>query len=101
MKRRKRIYLYMTGVLLLIYIGLVTLLYFSEYTDSGASIRTFGDAVWYSLVTLATVGYGDLTPVTTPGHALGVVSLFLSAGMIVTLFGAVVSFVSSEGLRNQ
>ena len=98
MKRRKKIYLYMTALLLFIYIVLVMLLYFSEYSDSSATIRTFSDAFWYSLVTLTTVGYGDLTPVTPLGHGVGVVFLFLSAGMMMTLFGAVISFVTSEGL---
>ncbi len=98
MKRRSKIYLYMTVGLILIYIGLVALLYLSEYADSNATIRTLGDAFWYSLVTLTTVGYGDLTPVTPLGHAVGIVFLLLSAGIIMTLFGAVISFVTSEGL---
>ena len=98
MKRRKRIYLYMTLVLLFLYIGLVLLLYSFEYHSSSATIRTLTDAFWYSLVTLTTVGYGDLTPVTPLGHAVGVVFLLMSAGLLVTLFGAVVSFVTSEGL---
>ena len=88
----------MTVGLILIYIGLVALLYLSEYADSNATIRTLGDAFWYSLVTLTTVGYGDLTPVTPLGHAVGIVFLLLSAGIIMTLFGAVISFVTSEGL---
>ena len=71
MKRRKKIYLYMTLVLMLIYMGLLALLYFSECRSQDATIRTFGDALWYSLVTLTTVGYGDLTPVTPLGHAVG------------------------------
>ncbi len=98
MKRRKKIYLYMTITLMLIYIGLLTLLYFSECGDKNATIRTFGDALWYSLVTLTTVGYGDLTPVTPLGHAVGAVFLLMSAGMLVTLLGAIISFVTSEGL---
>ena len=98
MKRRNKIYLYMTIILMAVYVGLVTLLYFSECTDSSATIRTFGDAFWYSLVTLTTVGYGDLTPVTPLGHTVGVVFLLLSAGILMTLFGAVISFVTSEGL---
>ena len=73
-------------------------MYLSEYADSNATIRTLGDAFWYSLVTLTTVGYGDLTPVTPLGHAVGIVFLLLSAGIIMTLFGAVISFVTSEGL---
>ena len=98
MKRRNKIYLYMTMFFLCLYIGLLALLYFSEYTDSDATIRTFSDAFWYSLVTMTTVGYGDVTPVTPMGHAVGVVFLLFSAGMIVTLMGAVLSFVTSEGL---
>lgn len=98
MKRRKRTYLYVTIALLIVYMGLLTLLYFSEYNAGNASIRTFGDAFWYSLVTLITVGYGDLTPVTPLGHVVGIVFLLLSAGIMVTLFGDIVSFAASEGL---
>lgn len=98
MKRRKKIYLYITMALLAVYIGLLTVLYLSEYAKGGATIRSFGDAFWYSLVTITTVGYGDLIPVTPLGHAVGAVFLLLSAGITITLFGAVISFVTSEGL---
>ena len=98
MKRRNKIYLYITVLLLLVYIGLLAVLCLSEYTDTDATIRSFGDAFWYSLVTFTTVGYGDLTPVTPVGHAVGVIFLLLSAGIMMTLFGAAISFVTSEGL---
>lgn len=98
MKRRNKTYLYMTIVLIMIYISLLSLLCFSERTAGNATIHTFGDALWYSLVTLTTVGYGDLTPVTPLGHAVGIIFLLLSAGIMITLFGAVISFIASEGL---
>ena len=98
MKRRNKIYLHMSVILLIIYIGLLTILCLSEHTDSQATIRSFSDAFWYSLVTLTTVGYGDLIPVTPLGQAVGVVFLLLSAGIMMTLFGAVISFITSEGL---
>lgn len=98
MKTRKRIYLSLILTTVLVYLGLLILLYCSESTSNNAVIRTFGDAFWYSLVTLSTVGYGDLVPVTPMGHLVGAVFLFLSAGIMVTLFGAVVSFLTSEGL---
>lgn len=98
MKRKHKIYLGMTIFLLTIYIGLLAILCLSEYSDSTATIRSFGDAFWYSIVTLTTVGYGDLTPVTPLGQAVGIIFLLMSAGIMMTLFGAAVSFVTSEGL---
>ena len=97
MKRRNKISLYITLFFIVLYIALLTILYVSEYQDSASSIRSFSDAFWYSLVTLTTVGYGDLIPVTPLGHAVGIVFLLLSAGIMMTLFGAVLSFVTSEG----
>ena len=88
----------MTMSFIVIYLGLLMILCLSEYTDSRATIRSFSDAVWFSLVTLTTVGYGDVMPVTPLGYAVGVVFLLLSAGILMTLFGAAISFVTSEGL---
>lgn len=98
MKPRKKIYLYLILAVACIYLVLLTILYCSESANSDAVIHTFGDAFWYSLVTLTTVGYGDLVPVTPLGHAVGMVFLLLSAGIMVTLFGAVISFITSEGM---
>ena len=58
MKRKHKIYLRRTILLLIIYIGLLIILCISEYNDSTATIHSFRDAFWYSLVTLTTVGYG-------------------------------------------
>ena len=65
------------------YTALLLILYCSESAHDGAVIHTFGDAVWYSLVTLTSVGYGDLVPVTPLGHAVGIVFLFLATGTYV------------------
>lgn len=98
MKARRKFYLYFIFIIALVYVSLLTVLYCSESANSDAMIRTFGDAFWYSLVTLTTVGYGDLVPVTPLGHTVGMIFLLLSAGIMVTLLGAVVSFIASEGL---
>ncbi len=95
---KKNIYICLITIIMLTYICLVALLYCSESSDSNATIQTFGDALWYSLVTLTTVGYGDLIPVTPLGHMVGLIFLLSSAGIMVTLLGGVVSFVTNEGL---
>ncbi|MFH0516964.1 potassium channel family protein [Streptomyces sp. M41] len=57
----------------------------------GATMRTFGDAVWWAASTLSTVGYGDITPVTTGGRAI---AMGMMAGGLA-LLGAVTGSFSS------
>ncbi|HEY9328720.1 MAG TPA: potassium channel family protein [Streptomyces sp.] len=65
--------------------------YDQEHDAPGASIRTFGDAVWWACATLTTVGYGDAVPVTPWGR---VVAAFLMACGLA-LLGAVTGSFSS------
>ena len=64
------------------YLVLLTILVLSENNVEGASITTFFDAVWYSIVTLSTVGYGDYYPVSRVGKAVGLVFVFSSLGVL-------------------
>ncbi len=41
---------------------------FYERDSAGANITSLGDAAWWAIVTVTTVGYGDLYPVTAPGQ---------------------------------
>lgn len=62
-----------------------------EGKAEGANIKTAEDAVWWSLVTITTVGYGDRFPVTTEGRLLAVVLMFAGVG----LFGTFSAFLAS------
>ena len=55
----------------------------SGYADS--PIRSVGDAAWYSLVTLTTVGYGDKYPVSVAGKTIGALFLLGSLGVLGVL----------------
>jgi voltage-gated potassium channel len=65
--------------------------YAAERGAPGATIRTFGDAMWWTCETLTTVGYGDVVPVTPKGR---VVAAGMMAGGLA-LLGAVTGSFSS------
>ncbi|MFF0055462.1 potassium channel family protein [Streptomyces microflavus] len=65
--------------------------YHLEHRAPDASIRTFGDAVWWACATLTTVGYGDATPVTFWGRT--VAAGLMACGL--ALLGAVTGSFSS------
>lgn len=52
-----------------------------------ANIRTPSDALWYTFVTITTVGYGDHYPVTHEGQLIGVVIMTAGVGLFGTLTG--------------
>jgi len=56
-----------------------------------SNIKTAGDAIWWSFVTITTVGYGDKFPVTGEGR---VIAAFLMVTG-VTLFGTFTGFIAA------
>ena len=62
-----------------------------EVSAPGANITTGGDALWWAVVTITTVGYGDKFPVTMLGRFTGVVVMFAGVGII----GALASILAS------
>ncbi len=57
----------------------------------GANIRTAEDAVWWSVTTVTTVGYGDRYPVTPAGRMIAGVLMFAGVGLFGALSGLVAS----------
>lgn len=64
------------------YCLLIALLLLAESGADGASIRTLPDALWYSVTTLTTVGYGDFYPVTGLGRVIGMLFQLMSLGVL-------------------
>lgn len=60
--------------------------------EKGLTVETFGDSLWWSLVTITTVGYGDIAPVTTRGRFLAALLMFVGIGFISFLTGTIATF---------
>lgn len=71
------------------YLILVFLIYLAESGHEDSNIKTFFDTIWYSLVTLTTVGYGDFFPKTVLGKLLGFLFLIGSLGILGILIGRI------------
>ncbi|WP_345802377.1 ion channel [Microbacterium sp. AZCO] len=56
-----------------------------------STITTFGDAIWWAFVTMTTVGYGDVTPVSAAGRAIAV-GLMIGG---IALLGVVTATIAS------
>ena len=63
-----------------------------EEGEQGVNITTAEDALWWSVVTITTVGYGDRFPVTTEGRLLGVILMFTGVGLFGTLSGFIAAW---------
>lgn len=80
----------LTSILLVIFSSLGILI--CEQPDSQANIKSADDAVWWSVTTLTTVGYGDKYPVTAEGRLLAMVVMVSGMGLFGGLSGLAASF---------
>jgi hypothetical protein len=58
-------------IVLIIFFGGIGV-YLAEHKHQGANITNLGDAFWWAIETVTTVGYGDYTPITLVGRAIGI-----------------------------
>lgn len=77
--------LLLMGILVLEF-GSLVMLRFEQYAD-GANITSASDALWYTMVTISTVGYGDQYPVTEAGRITGTVIIVIGVGIFGTFTG--------------
>lgn len=65
----------------------------AERYSVGADILTFGDALWWACVTITTVGYGDLTPVTFEGRCIAVAMMVCGIALLGTVTATIASWL--------
>jgi voltage-gated potassium channel len=68
-----------------------------EAPVAGSNIKTGSDAVWYVIVTIATVGYGDKYPVSNAGRVMGVILMVVG----VSVFSVLTSYIATRFLARR
>lgn len=82
-----------SALLILLLMGILVLEFGSlamvgiEGGQPGANITTASDGLWFTIVTISTVGYGDLYPVTNPGRLMGSLIIVVGVGIFGTFTG--------------
>ncbi|KRB38424.1 ion transporter [Microbacterium sp. Root180] len=77
--------LLLMGILVLEF-GSLAILRIEQYAP-GANITSASDALWYVIVTISTVGYGDQYPVTDRGRLVGTIVIVVGVGIFGTFTG--------------
>jgi voltage-gated potassium channel len=70
--------------------------YHAEH-PTNPEFATVGDALWWGIVTLTTVVYGDVVPQTTTGRWAGVAIMITGIAVLGTLAGSLASFFRADG----
>ncbi|TAJ47858.1 MAG: potassium channel protein [Herbiconiux sp.] len=68
----------------------------AERGAPGATIDSFGDAIWWACVTMTTVGYGDYVPVTLLGRVLAVILMFGGVAIVGVSTATIVSYLNER-----
>jgi len=88
--------------LVLISVPAAGLVYEIESRQADANIKSIGDAFWWVIVTITTIGYGDTFPVTGIGRVVAVIVILTGVGAVGVLTASVAAwFVRSDEMKTE
>lgn len=87
---KKELILFSAATLLLIYFSSVGIYFFENEAQPDAFSSVF-NAMWWSVATLTTVGYGDIYPITTGGKIFSTFIVFIGLGLVAVPTGLIAS----------
>ena len=90
-RARDKIFVFIAVVMVAVTIS-ATLMYQIEHDKPGSKFTSIPEGMYWAIVTMTTVGYGDITPVTVTGKVLSAILILLGYSMIIVPTG----FVSAE-----
>ena len=77
------------------------LAYFAEHEAQPDKFESIPDALWWAVITLTTVGYGDVSPVTPLGKVVGVFTAMTGVCTVALLTGIVASAFANQMTRRK
>ena len=78
-----------------------SLMYFAETAHQPDKFSSIPDAIYWSLITLTTVGYGDVSPITGVGKIIAVSTAFMGVCVVALLTGIVASAFANQITRRK
>jgi voltage-gated potassium channel len=80
-----------------------SLMYTVEHAAQPEHFGSIGESLWWAVVTMTTVGYGDVTPITTAGRILASIIMLLGVGVVALPAGILAARFAEElqGRRDQ
>lgn len=96
---KEKLLLFIMLVLILIYLSAVGIYYF-EYTAQPQHFSSVLDSLWWAVITLTTVGYGDAYPITVGGRVFTFFILIIGIGIIAIPTG-IISAALTEALEKK
>jgi len=89
-------------VLSLLVLMAASLVYVAEHTAQPEAFGTIPDALWWAVITMTTVGFGDIVPITPLGRVIGGVIAVIGIGMVALPAGLLAAAFSEQiHLRDQ
>jgi len=92
--QREKLHRLLLTLMLLILLSTIGIMFFEPDTS-------LADGLWWSIVTLTTVGYGDITPNSFAGRLIGILIMFLGIGIIALFTATIASMLVTFQLRKE
>ena len=92
--QREKLHRLLLILMILILLSTIGIMFFEPDTS-------LSDGFWWSIVTLTTVGYGDITPNSFTGRLIGILIMFLGIGIIALFTASIASIFVTLQLRKE
>ena len=88
-------------LLIIAFVLTSSLIYFAEHQAQPDKFSSIPDAKYWSLITLTTVGYGDVSPVTWIGKVISVITALMGVSVVALLTGIIANAFSNQIARRK